>query len=141
MLYSPTRLTINLSCHIRQADDRRMKIETGSRLYSEHFSELAQSLLASPEVAARATLLADAVRNALPDSACALYSLRRSGDGASWTTLGVSDGISVVDSSIAAAAPLFAPLVESQRPIVYSASQLAREDYAHLHVVRTVRSI
>ena len=55
-----------------------MKIETGSRLNSEHFSELAQSLLASPEVAARATLLTDAVRKSLPDSACALYSLRPS---------------------------------------------------------------
>ena len=78
-----------------------MKIETGSRLYSEHFPELAKSLLASPEVAARATLLADAVRKALPNSACALYSLRPSTDGASWTTLGVSDGISVVEASIA----------------------------------------
>ena len=90
-----------------------MKIETGSRLYSEHFPELAKSLLASPEVAARATLLADAVRKALPNSACALYSLRPSADGASWTTLGVSDGISVVEASIAAATPLFSPLLAS----------------------------
>jgi multidrug resistance efflux pump/GAF domain-containing protein len=118
-----------------------MKIETGGRLNSEQFSELAQSLLASPEVSARAVLLADAVRKALPDSACALYSLRSSAEGASWTALGVSDEISVVASSIAAAAALFAPLLESPRPIVYSASQLAREDYAHIHVVRTIRSI
>src|SRR6202451_4912979 len=119
MLYSPTRLTINLSCHIRQADYRRMKIETGSRLNSEQFSELAQSLLASPEVSARAALLADAVRKALPGNACALYSLRSSAEGASWTALGVSDEISVVDPSIAATAPLFAPLLESPRPTVY----------------------
>jgi multidrug resistance efflux pump/GAF domain-containing protein len=118
-----------------------MKIETGSRLYSEHFSELAQSLLATPEVAARAALLADAVRKALPGSACALYSLRSSAEGAFWTTLGVSDEISVVEPAIAAGAPLFAPLLELPRPTVYSAGQLAREDYAHIHVVRTIRSI
>jgi RND family efflux transporter MFP subunit len=118
-----------------------MKIETGSRLNSEHFSELAQSLLASPEVAARAPLLADAVRMALPGSACALYRLRSSAEGSFWTALGVSDEISVVDLSIAATAPLFAPLLESPRPTVYSAGQLAREDYAHIHVVRTIRSI
>ncbi len=53
-----------------------MNIQTGIRLNSQHFSELAQSLLASPEVAARAALLADAMRQALPGSACALYSLR-----------------------------------------------------------------
>jgi GAF domain-containing protein len=118
-----------------------MKIETGSRLNSKHFSELAQSLLASPEVAARAALLADAVHKALPGSACALYSLRSSAEGPFWTALGVSDEISVVDPSIAATAPLFAPLLESPRPTVYSAGELAREDYAHIHVVRTIRSI
>jgi multidrug resistance efflux pump/GAF domain-containing protein len=115
-----------------------MKIETSSRLNSEHYSELAQSLLATPEVAARAALLADAVRMALPGSACALYSLRSS---AFWIALGVSDEISVVDPSIPATAPLFAPLLESPRPTAYSAGQLAREDYAHIHVVRTIRSI
>jgi GAF domain-containing protein len=118
-----------------------MKIETGSRLNSEHFSELAQSLLASPEVAARAALLADAVHKALPGCACALYSLRSSAEGDFWTALGVSDEISVVDPSIAATTPLFAPLLEAPRPTVYSAGQLAREDYAHIHVLRTIRSI
>ncbi len=117
-----------------------MKIETG-RLNSERFSELAQSLLGSPEVAARAALLADAVRAALPGSACALYSLRSTADDATWTALGVSDEISVVDPAIAATAPLFAPLLASPNPTVYSASQVAREDYAHIHVVRTIRSI
>src|SRR6202046_2198502 len=141
MLYSPTRLTINLSGHIRQADNGRMKIETGSRLNSEHFSELAQSLLASPEVAARAALLADAVCKALPGSACARYSRRSSAEGAFWTALGVSDEISVAEPAIAAGAPLFAPLLELPRSTVYSAGQLAREDYAHIHVVRTIRSI
>ena len=43
--------------------------------------------------------------------------------------------------AIAADAPLFAPLLQSPRPLVYSASQLAREDYAHIHVLRTIRSM
>jgi GAF domain-containing protein len=118
-----------------------MKIETGSRLNSEHSSELAQSLLAAPEVAARATLLADAISKALPGSACALYSLRSSAEVPCWTVLGVSDGITVVDPAIAATTRLFAPLLESADPIVYSAGDLAREDYAHIHVLRTIRSI
>jgi RND family efflux transporter MFP subunit len=117
-----------------------MKIETGSRLNGQHVLELAQSLLASPEVAARATLLADAMRQSLPGTACALYGLRPGKEGL-WTVLGVSDEISVVETSVAASAPLFAPLLDSPQPIVYSASQLAREDYAHIHVLRTIRSI
>jgi RND family efflux transporter MFP subunit len=117
-----------------------MDIETGSPnlLNSQHFSELAQSLLASPEVATRATLLASAIRNALPGSACALYNLR---SGSFWTALGVSDEITVVDPEIPVDAPLFAPLREAHHPVVYSEHQLAREDYAHVHVVRTIHSI
>jgi hypothetical protein len=66
-----------------------MNIQTGFRLNSQHFSDLAQSLLASPEIAARAGLLADAMRQMLPGTACALYALRE----ASWVALGVSDEI------------------------------------------------
>ena len=112
-----------------------MKAETGSQLNSEDFSELAQSLLASPEVGSRATLLADAVRKALPGSACVLWTRR----DVVWAALGSSDEISVVDQEIPASTPLFASLQES--PVVYSASQLTREDYTHLHVLRTMKSI
>jgi GAF domain-containing protein len=114
-----------------------MDIETGYRLNSQHISELAQSLLASPETAARAALLADAIRKTLGDGACVVYVLR----DALWIPLGMSDAISVVDRAIAADAPLFAPLLQSRHPMVYSAGQLAREDYAHIHVVRTIRSM
>ena len=114
-----------------------MDIETGFRLNSQQISELAQSLLASPETASRAALLADAIRKTLGDSACVVYGLR----DALWITLGASDEISVVDPAIAADAPLFAPLLQSPRPLVYSAGQLAREDYAHIHVLRTIRSM
>jgi GAF domain-containing protein/multidrug resistance efflux pump len=114
-----------------------MTIQTGVRLNRQQFSGLAQSLLASPEIAARAALLADAIRQMLPDSACALYSLRE----ASWIALGVSNGISVVNPAIAADAPLFSSLPQSPHPLVFSASQLVREDYAHIHVQRTIRSI
>ena len=112
-----------------------MKTETGSQLHSEDFSELAQSLLASPEVGARANLLAAAVRKALPGSACVLWASR----GPVWAALGASDEVSVVDPEIPAGTPLFAHLHQS--PTVYLASQLAREDYTHLHVLRTIQSI
>jgi RND family efflux transporter MFP subunit len=120
-----------------------MKIETGSEnsLTSQHVSELAQSLLASPEVSTRAALLADAMRTALPGSACALYALRTTAEGAFFIALGVSDEISVEESAIPADGPLFAPLMQTPRPMVYSDGELAREDYAHIQVVRTIRSI
>jgi multidrug resistance efflux pump/GAF domain-containing protein len=114
-----------------------MNIQTGIRLNSQHFSELTRSLLASPEVPARATLLADALRKALGEVACVLYTRR---DG-SWVPLGVSEEISVVDSVVGADSTLFAPLIQSPGPVVYPAGELAREDYRHIHVLRTIRSI
>jgi hypothetical protein len=118
-----------------------MNIQTGTRLSSQYFFELAQALLGSPEVSVRAALLSNALRQALPGSACALYGLRATEDPPLWIALGVSDEISVADPAIPADAPLFAPLLQSPGPIVYSASQLAREDYAHIHVLRTIRSM
>jgi GAF domain-containing protein len=114
-----------------------MNIQTGIRLNSQHFSELTRSLLASPEVAARATLLADALRKALGEVACALYSRRDD----SWVPIGVSEEISVVDSVVGAGATLLAPLLQSPGPVVYPAGELAREDYTHIDVLRTIRSI
>ncbi|HTZ59225.1 MAG TPA: GAF domain-containing protein [Acidobacteriaceae bacterium] len=118
-----------------------MNIQTCARLSSQYYAELAQALLGSPEVAARAALLANALRQALPGSACALYSLRTVEDAAFWAVLGVSEEISVADPAIPAASLLFAPLLQSAVPVSYAANQLAREDYAHLHVLRTIRSI
>jgi GAF domain-containing protein len=114
-----------------------MNIQTGIRLNSQHFSALTRFLLASPEVAARATLLAEAMRKALGEGACALYSLRDD----SWIPLGVSEEISVAASVVGADATLFTPLLQSPGPVIYPAGELAREDYAHIHVLRTIRSI
>jgi len=36
---------------------------------------------------------------------------------------------------------LFAPVLDDKEPVLYSASGLAREDYAHLHIAKTLRSI
>jgi RND family efflux transporter MFP subunit len=118
-----------------------MTIETGVWLNGQHILELAQSLLSSPEIAARAALLADAMQQTLPGSACALYTLRAGEGGPFWIAQGVSEGISVEDAGIPGDAPLFAPLQESAQPLVYTAGQLAREDYTHIHVLRTIRSI
>jgi RND family efflux transporter MFP subunit len=116
-----------------------MKVDIDSRLNAHIIPDLAQSLLASPEIAARATLLVDAIRQALPGTACALYRLDIHPTETSWAVLAVSDEVSVVDPAVTAS--LFTPLLATQRATVYSASQLAREDYAHLHVLRTIHSI
>jgi RND family efflux transporter MFP subunit len=120
-----------------------MKTETGSanRLNGQYFSELAASLLDSPEISARAALLVDAICRALPGSACILYTMQPLAEEAVWVAIGVSAEVSMADPTIPARAALFAPLLESPLPMVYAAMDLAREDYDHIHVLRTIRSI
>jgi multidrug resistance efflux pump/GAF domain-containing protein len=120
-----------------------MKTETGStsRLNGRYFSELAASLLDSPEISARAALLVDAICRALPGSACVLYSMQQLAEEAAWVAIGVSAEVSMADPAVPALAALFAPLLESPLPMVYSASTLSREDYGHIHLLRTIRSI
>jgi RND family efflux transporter MFP subunit len=120
-----------------------MKTETGStsRLNGQYFSKLAASLLDSPEISARAALLVDAICRALPGSACVLYSMQQLAEESAWVAIGVSAEVSMADPAVPARAALFAPLLESPLPMVYSASDLAREDYDHIHVLRTIRSI
>ncbi len=119
-----------------------MNVDLGTRLNTQDISQLAQSLLGSPEIATRAALLAEAMRQALPGSACAVYGLRLlAQQDAQWIPLGVSEEMSIAENPLPGNTRLFAPLVDSLQPVVYSPAQLAREDYAHLHVLRTVRSI
>jgi multidrug resistance efflux pump/GAF domain-containing protein len=112
-----------------------MKIAIGSQFSVEDIAELARALLSTPEVGARATLLTEAVGKALPGTASILWARR----GPVWTALAASAEVSVVETDIPAAFPLFAGLEETPR--VYAASQLAREDYAHLHILRTIHAI
>ena len=88
-----------------------MKTETGStsRLNGRYFSELAASLLDSPEISARAGLLVDAVCRALPGSACVLYSMQQLAEEAAWVAIGVSAEVSMADPTVPARAALFAP--------------------------------
>jgi GAF domain-containing protein len=118
-----------------------MTTQTGPRLGIQYFTELAQSLLRSPEAGKRAHILAMGLQQALPGSACVLYRLQHGEDRVFWVALGTSDEISVSGDPLPGDAALLAPLLPSRKPVVYSASQLRREDYAHLQVLRTVRSI
>jgi GAF domain-containing protein/multidrug resistance efflux pump len=118
-----------------------MEIETGSGLNRQQWLTLIQSLLESPQTATRAALLANAIPQTLPGSACAFYALKTEAGQTFWMVLANSDEVSVLAAKVATGAPLFAPLLQAPGPMVYPAGHLVREDYGHLHVQRTIRSI
>jgi transcriptional regulator with GAF, ATPase, and Fis domain len=104
--------------------------------------EVGTLLLAAPDTAARAALITSAFVDAIPDSACVLHRLASSEDGSAWMVLGVGGEISVEQSGLQDSAALIAPLLEeSPQLVIYPGSSLRREEYAHLHVSRSIVSL
>jgi transcriptional regulator with GAF, ATPase, and Fis domain len=104
--------------------------------------EVAELLLAVPDTSARAALLSAALVNLLPESACAIHRFALYEEGASWTVIGLAGDITVADASIPADSPLISSLLEDPpEAVIYSSSDLRRENYSHLHVNRSVASL
>jgi RND family efflux transporter MFP subunit len=106
--------------------------------------EVGALLLAAPDVPARAAILASAVVEQLPDCACALHRYAAPSEGAEpeWLAIGVAGDISAAGSALDPAGRLILPLHEAEpQTHIYNARNLRREDYAHLHVTRSVASI
>jgi transcriptional regulator with GAF, ATPase, and Fis domain len=104
--------------------------------------ELAASLLAAHDSAARSALIAAAVVQALPDCACVIHRLFSAGGEAGWTAVGLAGDVSVEQFSLAADSRLLAPLLaEAPTAVIYPGNQVQREDFAHLHVNRSVASL
>jgi len=98
-------------------------------------------LLTAPDVAVRASLVAAAVVEQFPNGACAVHRFKEDAEQA-WNVIGVAGDISVEPSSTGSGNRLMAPLVlESPETLVYSGTDILREDYSHLHVSRSVASI
>ncbi len=112
-------------------------------LYSnDSAANLAASLLAAPDSSARATLIASAVVQLIPDSACIVHRMVSLPPSSQWTAIGKAGDISVRQIAQSTPSRLLAPLL-SQAPQarIYLASDIRREDYAHLNVSRSIASI
>jgi transcriptional regulator with GAF, ATPase, and Fis domain/biotin carboxyl carrier protein len=104
--------------------------------------EFAALLLAAPDVAVRASLVASAIVDQIPDSACAIHRFVPEEVDAAWTAIGAAGDVSIERISIPAECRLIAPLLsEPARSIIYPGAVIRREDYSHLHVKRTVTSL
>jgi RND family efflux transporter MFP subunit len=101
-----------------------------------------QSLISARSAAGRAGLLTGAVSEMLAGTASILYQLREDGEGELlWAPIGASGDVASMAEALPLRSALFAPVVDESDPIVYSASAIAAEDYAHFHVSKSFRSI
>lgn len=106
--------------------------------------EIAAKLLAAPDAASRASIIASSIVEQLSDCACAVHRFALAVDPVDgvWTVVAVAGPISVELMSIEPGNRLVDPLLsESPGAVVYPGSDIRREDYSHLRVSRSVESI
>ncbi len=99
-------------------------------------------LLTAPDSASRAALVASAIVEQIPDSACAVHRFVTTDGDAAWTAIGVAGDVTIEKVSIPPESRLITPLLaELPQAVIYPAAKVRREDYSHLHVSRSIASL
>jgi RND family efflux transporter MFP subunit len=103
-------------------------------------AEFALALLAQNETAARARIIAEHVASIVPDSAVAVY-IGGTGQPVNWIPKAAVGDIKIDPSLLSWDSGLLGACARSKQIEVFPVTQLAREDYLHLDVRRTITSI
>src|SRR5262252_453277 len=103
-------------------------------------TEFATTMLAQREVAPRAQLTADYVAQILPRAAVVVYVILDQA-APTWTPKASAGDVEVGIEHVDFDSGTLGAAAENGSVCVFSASELAREDYAHLDVRRTVVSL
>lgn len=104
--------------------------------------EIGAQFLAAPDTASRASIIAAAVVAQLPNCAAAVHRFFEERIESAWTIIGFAGDIVPEPRAVGSGNRLMAPLLlESPRTLIYSSAEILREDYAHLHISRSVSSI
>ena len=104
-------------------------------------ASLSAQLLDQSEVSPRARIIAEAVTDLLSGTACAVYMLSTRDDEQIWSAQAIVGDVSIPDSFIPANEGALGVLARKPEPLVFSGKELVREQYAHLHVRRTLNSL
>ena len=104
-------------------------------------SALSSSLLTQQEVAPRAQVLARFVAELFPESAVNVYTLAAHSDATYWAPKATVGEASINDQAIDSDSGLLGRLIEDASPILHSGTALRREDYPHVDIRKTLRSL
>ena len=96
-------------------------------------------LLEKREVAPRARIVAQTVSEVLPGTGVVIYVLSDTPDGKVWEPRALTEVES--DAVVPLEAGTIGSLAAEQKPLIFSGKDIPREDYAHLHIRRTVHSL
>jgi hypothetical protein len=102
---------------------------------------LAVELLAAQELGPRARRIARAVSEALPGTFVNLYTVGRFAGEEAWILRAWAGGESVGTGHVPLREGTLGELGAEHRVLLFSGADLSREDYAHLDIRRTLRSL
>jgi RND family efflux transporter MFP subunit len=98
-------------------------------------------LLDHREVFPRARIILEAITDLIPGTAASVYLLTTLDGIQYWTPQAAAGDVTVHDSTIATDHGTLGVLAAKGEPLIFSEKELVREQYAHLHVRRTLNSI
>lgn len=104
--------------------------------------DVGAQLLVAPDATTRASIVAAVAIAQVPNCACAVHRFSDQDVESAWTVIGIAGDISPDPASVESGNRLMAPLVlDSPQTLIYTAADILREDYSHLHITRSVSSI
>jgi RND family efflux transporter MFP subunit len=104
--------------------------------------DVAALFLAASTSSGCAALVASVAVDMLAGSACVVYRFDHDRQEAAWRAIGFAGEVSLGQNVLSSHDRLFAPLIlEPQYSITHSGAELQREEFAHLHVTRSIASI
>src|ERR1039458_7701673 len=106
-------------------------------------ARLLSAMLRERESAPRAALLAQQAAELVPGGAAIVYVLNSGDDTvpSTWTAKATAGEITLDDPTVPAESGTLGTLAQELQPLLFSGSELTREDYAHLNVRRTLVSL
>ncbi len=104
-------------------------------------SVLSSNLLTEQEVAPRAHALARFIAELFPECAVNVYTLAAEAGATYWTPKATVGEASINDQAIESNSGLLGRLIEDASPILQSGTALKREDYPHVDIRKTLRSL
>lgn len=102
---------------------------------------LSAQLLENREVVPRARILARAITDLLPGTAANVYLLGNREEGSVWVPQASAGDVSVTEAAVPLDQGALGALAADPAPMVHSGKSLVREEYAHIHVRRTLNSL
>jgi RND family efflux transporter MFP subunit len=139
---SPAFLQLELSPRPARFDDSpgTTMISPGSEL-EINIADFAARLLGALETMPRARLTAQAILDQFPTSTTTVYILEEDDEGQFWSVRASLGEGAEPDPTVPAEAGTLGAVFRDPRIVVFEGNTLVREDYAHLNVRRTVKSL